>query len=115
METKKNESDVMWYQRTIDNLEKRRDYAQFLKRYIPILNSVEERNEWEGAQFGTDGDEYDYIKNEPTYVWSIADNDNGNGFFLFAGDRPYKRYGYIVTVEPWEDDEEYFFIECSSD
>ena len=93
----------------------------FYEEYTPFLNHFyndEEGCGWSGCLYETYGQELDYIHvmaQDPVLskrVWTIFESElDDNVFIIQAGYHYVNRYGYIITAEPWEDEEEFYICD----
>lgn len=95
----------------------------FYERYTPFLNHFyndEDGCSWNGEMYETDGEELEYVEmiaKDPVLrkrLWTILESDSDepesddNVFIIQAGYHYVNRYGYLITEEPWEDEEEWY-------
>lgn len=90
----------------------------FYEKYTPFLNHFyndEESCGWSGCLYETFSQELDYIHmmaQDPVLskrVWTILESDSDDNVFVIqAGYHYVNRYGYLITAEPWEDEEEWY-------
>lgn len=98
----------------------------FYERYSVLKNPFYEDPEdcsWNGEMLETFGQELDYIHmmaQDPVLskrVWTILESDSDepesddNVFVIQAGYHYVDRYGYLITAEPWEDEEEFYICD----
>ena len=77
------------------------------KKYVPMLNTITDRTEFNGWLFETYDDDLKYIleygnnKNYRNHIWTLLTDDNGdlcisNGYHLV------NRMGYFITSHPYD-------------
>lgn len=67
-----------------------------------------------GCMYETYGNEIDYIKKQPNErVWTII--DEGDELYIIAGFHYVNRFGYLVTDEKWNDQNETYLVDESRD
>ena len=77
-------------------------------KFVPIKNHIDSNAGWGGCLFETYGPELEFVKSQPdNKVWTWVDGDSG-GSVITAGFHFVNRIGYLITVNPWDDD--YFVI-----
>lgn len=93
----------------------------FYEKYTPFLNHFykdEDACSWNGELYETFGRELEYVQamaKDPVLskrLWTILESDsNDNVFIIQAGYHIVNRYGYLITTEPWEDEEEFYICD----
>ena len=74
----------------------------FDEKFRPFKNPHDRDAGWDGCLFGTNGVEYNFVKNQPeNRVWTLTSHNT-----LVSGRHLVDRVGYIVTEVPWEIDTE---------
>jgi len=79
----------------------------FHSKYTLVPNHIRpnDNQEWE-----TYGEELDYVRAcNPDTIWTIIDNNDG-WYGIVAGYHYVNRMSYLVTVEPWTDENEEYTI-----
>ena len=62
--------------------------------------------------FGADLEKVMEIKqNSPRRLWTMVDDDEGDGTYLVAGFHYVNRICYLVTTEEWESDDEEYLLD----
>jgi len=89
------------------------NWDEFLEKYKPIQNHIDNNASYNGCLFETYGNEYQYIQsiaeNYPNRIWTILSDGNVEAV---SGWHYVNRLGYMVTELPVEDGE---FISIISD
>lgn len=76
------------------------NWTNFSKQYKPIKNTFVKDASCDGCLF----EDKDHLKNVPNNrTWTLIDNNDGLDMFITNGVRIINSLGYIVTIEPWED------------
>lgn len=70
-------------------------FDEFLKDFVPTYNFYRKDAPFDGTMFETFGTEYEHVKNNPEYAWTIVDNEGE--YYLLPGIRIVNRIGYFVT------------------
>lgn len=93
----------------------------FYEKYTPFLNHFyndEDGCTWNGEMYETFGQELEYVEmvaKDPVLrkmLWTILESDSDeNVFIIQAGYHYVNRYGYLITAEPWEDEEEFYICD----
>lgn len=86
---------------------------EFVTKYTPIKNHLDNSASHDGCMFETYGEELEYINSirntEPKRVFTIIDNNDGwTG--ICAGYHWVNRVGYLITEEEWRDENEEYTI-----
>ena len=80
-------------------------YDDFIEKYKPITNYIDDNASFNGWMFETYGDELEAVKiSHPNKVWTIVEGDDGE-FYVSNGYHYVNRQGYFITEVPYEDDE----------
>lgn len=79
-------------------------YDEWVERYRPIANAIDENGSFDGRMFETFGPELEFVQAahaaNPDTVWTLCEEDGD--MFLSAGWRRVDRIGYFVTEMPAE-------------
>jgi hypothetical protein len=87
-------------------------YEEFVERYKPKKNHLDEDASYDGYLFETYGEEIDFVKQQPSEnIWTLLDCDGK--LILSSGWHYVNRMGYVVTEIPVGKDVE--FIEVIDD
>jgi len=80
-------------------------FEDFIQKYKPIKNHLNEDRGYNGYAFETFGEELDYIcKFNVKQVWTIVSEDNEETYIL-AGYHYVNRLSYILTEIEWENED----------
>jgi len=85
----------------------RMTYEEWLEKYQPLKNPLNENASYDGYMFDTHGKDVDYIRNgfiANCFLWTIVDCENEEQYII-PGWHIVNRAGYFVTYEPWIDEE----------
>jgi hypothetical protein len=76
------------------------NYFAWIEKYKPVQNHIT-NGAYDGTMFETYGREVEYItKTEENKVWTLIDNNDGEGLYLVAGMYFVNRLGYFITENP---------------
>jgi len=76
---------------------------EFDKKYQPIENHIDDNASWSGCMFETFGAEVEFVKQQPeNHIWTIVECDDS--MVVVSGWHYVNRMGYLITVNPWQDD-----------
>lgn len=79
-------------------------WDEFVDRFVPQPNHLDENASYDGFMFETFGDELVYIREQdPALVWTILDTDDE--IVIASGLHFVNRLGYLVCAAPVENDE----------
>lgn len=78
----------------------------FFEKYQPIPNKFDDNVPYDGCMYETYGQEYEYVKSmiDSNRVFTIT--DDGENICITAGLRLVNRYGYLITEQPYGDENE---------
>lgn len=72
----------------------------FEELFTPITNSFNSNGCWNGCSFETNGEELDYVRQQPQeHIWTIITDDYG-AMCLVSGYHFVNRLNYLITEEP---------------
>lgn len=86
------------------------DWEEFVHKYYPVKNHIDDHASYNNCMFETFGEELAYIvslsNNEESkkFVWTIIDSENEETWII-PGYHYVNRYGYLVTEKPWESED----------
>lgn len=93
----------------------------FYEQYTPFLNHFYNDRDgcsWNGEMYETFGQELAYVEmmaKDPVLrkrLWTILESDSDDNVFIIqAGYHYVNRYGYLITAEPWEYEEECYICD----
>jgi hypothetical protein len=77
----------------------------FERKFKPIKNTIATNAPYDGCMFETFGPERDEVLKHPNNkVWTVIDGE-GRDMYLIAGWHIVNRLGYMVSTEPWTDED----------
>lgn len=77
-------------------------YEEFINTYIPRKNHLDINAAFDGCMYETYGDEDTFIRSsDKKHVWTIIDV---NALYVVPGRHYVNRLGYLITENPWEED-----------
>lgn len=80
------------------------EYFEWVDKYKPIQNHIDENAAFGGTMFETFGAEYDFVvSQDPAKVWTYVDGDGGS--CIIDGWHFVNRLGYFITEVPRTTDE----------
>ena len=88
--------------------------SDFEKKYTLVKNHFTESSAFDDCLFETFGEEKEYVLNrskdlsEYKHVWTVIDADGWYG--IIANYHIVNRLGFLITTEPWENEEEQYTI-----
>ncbi len=86
-------------------------YEEFIEKYKPIDNEMEEFAALNGKLFFVSREEMDFVKSQVfNRIWTVVegeDNESGRQWYIIDGVRVTNRIGYLITEEPWDTKTEY--------
>ena len=92
------------------NIEKQLTDDDFLERYNCIKNHLDPDAGFDGYEFGTNGLELEFVRDhDDNYVFTIIDNNDG-WYGIVAGYHWINRMGYLISSNPWTDENEEYTI-----
>ena len=78
-------------------------YDDFLEKYHPIKNHLDENAGYDGFMFDTFDEQLHYIlqtnTHSPQNIWTLIEGEN-NDMWLSPGYHYIDRFGFIITKEP---------------
>jgi len=82
--------------------------CQFYDKYKLEKNHLVTNASFDGCMFETFGEEIKYVisKVKTNQVWTIIECEGD--WIVSAGYHLVNRIGYLITSQPWEDDNEFF-------
>jgi len=72
-------------------------YDEFLEKFIPTHNFHRQDAAFDGKMYETYGSEYEHVKNNPEYAWTIVDSEEE--LYVVPGIRIVNRLGYFITEQ----------------
>lgn len=83
----------------------------FLNKYTLVKNHLDINAGFDGCIFEDFGEEYQYVKKHISNhkVWTLIDNNDG-WYGIVAGFHFVNSLGYLITEEPWENEDEEYTI-----
>lgn len=86
-------------------------YEEFLDKFKPIKNHLQEDTSFDGIMFETYGEELEFVTAQPHQkIWTILEGEGETDeteFYIAEGYHFVNRWGYIVTEVGREDDNVY--------
>jgi hypothetical protein len=82
------------------------DYEDWFETYDPLINHLNNDRSvpFDGLMYETYGEEYNYIKEQPSNkVWTLVDDSEG-GLAIIPGHHYVNRLGYFVCLNEWADE-----------
>jgi hypothetical protein len=81
-------------------------FEEFVEKYNPIKNPLDDNASYDGLMFETFGAEHDFVcAVDNKKVWTIIDGESETSW-LVAGYHFVNRFGYIITEVEWETGDE---------
>ena len=78
-------------------------YEDFLDKYKPMKNNIDSNAAFDGYMFETYGEELTMVHAQPdNNIWTIIEDDND--LYLVSGNHFVNRFGYFITLNPWENE-----------
>jgi hypothetical protein len=85
-------------------------YEEWIDKFKPIKNYIEEYAPYGGYMFETYGAEREAVREtDPKLVWTIIEGETK--LWLMPGKHLVNRLGYMITQVEWEDEDEAILIE----
>jgi len=75
------------------------NWGDFISRYKPVPNHIDDNASYDGYMFETYGKEFDHVLASPVeYVWTVIDTDDAATPIIVNGLHYVNRLGYIITA-----------------
>lgn len=79
-------------------------FEEWVEKYRPITNHIDENASFNGLMFETYGDEVEFVKQAGNgHIWMYGDGDDG-GSYIWNGWGFVNRIGYFITEIPFTPD-----------
>jgi hypothetical protein len=81
-------------------------WEEFEAQFKPVTNHFDTNASFDGQMFETYGDELKFVHAQPPeHVWTIVEDGTGDLPWIIPDFYFVNRIGYIVTENPWQEDQ----------
>ena len=82
---------------------------EFYEKFTTVKNHLDESAGFDSCLFETYGEELDYVfelSKKENRVWTVIENDDGEGLTYATGFHLVNRLGFLITEETWSEEME---------
>ena len=81
------------------------NFEQFIEKYKPLKNHLDDNASYDGLMFETYGEELEFVrKQDNNKIWTIVEGENNNTWFL-PNYHFVNRIGYFICEIHWENED----------